>query len=141
MTRFSISGIAIRRHIATIVLALAIIVTGIFFISTIQVDLLPAITYPRIGVRVPTNGIAPSISLQEVTRPLEESMSTVENVELVYSRTRENQVALDLYFKVGGDISTAFNDATTALNRARSRLPSNIGTPRLFKFDPSIRCE
>ena len=51
-SRFSISGIAIRRHIATIMLALAIIVTGIFFITTIQVDLLPAITYPRIGVKI-----------------------------------------------------------------------------------------
>ena len=72
-----ISGIAIRRHIATMMLALAIVVTGIFFITTIQVDLLPAITYPRIGVRIATNGIAPEIALQEITRPLEESMATV----------------------------------------------------------------
>ena len=134
--QFTISGTAIRRHIATIMLTLAVIVIGLFFFSTIQVDLLPSITYPRIGIRVSTNGITPEIAVQEITRPLEEAMSAVEDVELVYSQTRENRISVDLFFRVGGDIDQAFNDATTALNRARDRLPdSSIDNLRLFKFD------
>ena len=135
--QFSISGIAIRRHIATIMLTLAVIIIGLFFFSTIQVDLLPSITYPRIGIRVSTNGITPEIAVQEITRPLEEAMSAVKDVELVYSRTRENRISVDLFFRVGGNIDQAFNDATTALNQARDRLPDSINNPRLFKFDPA----
>ena len=133
----SISGIAIRRHIATIMLTLAVIIVGVFFLRTIQVDLLPAIVYPRIGVRVATDGIAPEIAVEEITRPLEEAMSTLEGVDLIYSQTRENRIAVDLFFQAGGNIDQAFNETTTALNQARGRLPNNIDNPRLFKFDPA----
>ena len=95
---FSISGVAIRRHIGTIMLTLALMVIGLFFINNIAVDLLPSITYPRIGVRVSTNGIAPEVAIEEITRPLEEALSATEGLEQIYSRTREDSVSLDLFF-------------------------------------------
>jgi multidrug efflux pump subunit AcrB len=134
---FSISGLAIRQHIGTMMLALAAIVVGVFFIFNLQVDLLPSITYPRIGVRLDAPGISPEVAIDEVTRPLEEALSATEGVVQVYSQTREGQVSVDLYFQPGGDIDVALNDATAAFNRARSNLPETIEAPRLFKFDPS----
>ncbi|MBD2463971.1 efflux RND transporter permease subunit [Oscillatoria sp. FACHB-1407] len=134
---FSISGIAIRQHIGTLMLTLAVIVIGVFFIFNLQVDLLPSITYPRIGVRLGAPGISPEVAVDEVTKPLEEALSATEGVVQVYSQTREGQVSLDLYFQPGGDIDQALNDATAAFNRARSNLPDTIEEPRLFKIDPS----
>ncbi len=133
----SISGTAIRRHIGTLMLALAVLVMGSFLINRLPVDLLPSITYPRIGVRVNTPGIAPEIAVDEITRPLEESLSATEGVEQIYSTTREGQVRVDLYFAAGGDIDQALNETTAALNRARGRLPDDIDSPIAFKFDPS----
>jgi multidrug efflux pump subunit AcrB len=134
---FSISGIAIRRHIGTLMLTLAVLVIGIFFLTSIQVDLLPSITYPRIGVRVDAPGISPEVAVDEVTRPLEEALATTEGVVQVYSQTREGQVSLNLFFQPGGNIDQALNDATAALNRARGNLPDTIEQPTLFKVDPS----
>jgi hydrophobe/amphiphile efflux-1 (HAE1) family protein len=134
---FSISAIAIRQHIGTLMLTLAVIVIGIFFIFNLQVDLLPSITYPRIGVRLDAPGISPEVAVDEVTRPLEEALSATEGVVQVYSQTREGQVSIDLYFQPGGDIDLALNDATAAFNRARANLPDTIEQPRLFKLDPS----
>ncbi|GAB4233568.1 MAG: efflux RND transporter permease subunit [Elainellaceae cyanobacterium] len=134
---FSISGTAIRQHIGTLMLTLAVIVVGVFFIFSLQVDLLPSITYPRIGVRLDAPGISPEVAVDEVTRPLEEALSATEGVVQVYSQTREGQVSVDLYFRPGGDIDQALNDATAAFNRARSNLPDTIQDPRLFKIDPS----
>lgn len=134
---FSISAIAIKQHIGTLMLTLAVIVMGIYFMTTIQVDLLPAITYPRIGVRLEAPGISPEVAVDEITRPLEEALSATENVVQVFSRTREGQVSLDLYFEPGGDIDQALNDATAAFNRSRGQLPDTIEEPRLFKVDPS----
>lgn len=118
-------------------LTLAVIVVGIFFITSLPVDLLPSITYPRIGVRVNAPGVSPEVAVDEVTRPLEEALSATEGVVQVYSQTREGQVSLDLFFKPGGNIDQALNDATAAFNRARGRLPDTIEEPRLFKVDPS----
>ncbi|MDZ8106897.1 MAG: efflux RND transporter permease subunit [Nostoc sp. DedQUE12a] len=134
---FSLSTIAIRQHIGTLMLTVAVIVIGIFFLTTIQVDLLPAITYPRIGVRLEAPGISPEVAVDEITRPLEEALRATENVVQVFSRTREGQVSLDLYFQPGGDIDQALNDATAAFNRGRGQLPDTIEEPRLFKVDPS----
>ncbi|MBF2050215.1 MAG: efflux RND transporter permease subunit [Elainella sp. C42_A2020_010] len=134
---FSISRTAIRQHIGTLMLTLATIVVGVFFIFNLQVDLLPSITYPRIGVRVDIPGVSPEVAIDEVTRPLEEALSATEGVVQVYSQTREGQSSIDLYFRPGGNIDQALNDATAAFNRARANLPDTVQAPRIFKVDPS----
>jgi len=134
---FSISAVAIRQHIGTLMLTLAVVVVGVFFLTTLQVDLLPSITYPRIGVRLDAPGISPEVAVDEITRPLEEALSATEGVVQVYSQTREGQVSLDLFFQPGGDIDQALNEATAAFNRNRGQLPETIEEPRLFKVDPS----
>ena len=136
-SNFSISTVAIRRHIGTLMLTLAVIVIGVFFLFNIQVDLLPSITYPRIGLRVSVPGISPEVAVDEVTRPLEEGLAATEGVVQIFSQTREGQISVDLYFEPGANIDRALNDATAAFNRARSNLPDTIESPRLFKFDPS----
>ena len=133
----SISTISIRRHIGTLMLTLAVIVLGVFFIIRLPVDLLPSITYPRIGVRVEVQGVSPEVGVDEVTKPLEEAFAATEGVIQVYSQTREGRISLNLYFQPGGNIDQALNDATAAFNRARSRLPDTIESPRIFKYDPS----
>jgi len=134
---FSISSLAIRRHIASLVLTVAVIVLGLFFIQQIPVDLLPSITYPRIGVRADAPGVSPEVAVDEVTRPLEEALAATEGVVQIVSQTREGRISLDLYFQPGGNIDQALNDATATLNRSRDRLPDTVDQPRLFKFDPS----
>ncbi len=134
---FSISTLAIRQHIGTLMLTLAVMVIGVFFVSILPVDLLPAITYPRIGVRVEAPGISPEVAVDRITKPLEEAFTATEGVLQVFSRTREGRTSIDLYFKTGGNIDRALNDATAAFNRARGRLPDIIESPRIFKFEPS----
>lgn len=134
---FSLSGISIRQHIGTLMLTVAVLVLGVFFFTQLQVDLLPSITYPRIGLRMSAPGVSPEVAVDEITKPLEEALSATEGVVQVYSQTREGQVSLDLYFEPGGNIDQALNDATAAFNRARGRLPEVVEDPRLFKIDPS----
>ncbi len=134
---FSLSTLSIRQHIGTLMLTLTVIVVGIFFITQLPVDLLPSITYPRIGVRLEAPGISPEVAIDEITRPLEEALSTTDGVVQIYSQTREGQVNLDLYFKPGSNVDQALNDATAAFNRSRGQLPDTIEDPRLFKADPS----
>ena len=118
-------------------LAIAVVVMGVFFITRLPVDLLPSITYPRIGMRLDAPGISPEVAVDEITRPLEEGLAATEGVVQIYSQTREGRISIDLFFEPGGDIDQALNDATATLNRSRDELPDTVGEPRLFKFDPS----
>jgi multidrug efflux pump subunit AcrB len=131
------SALAIRRHIATLMLTLTIFVMGAFFITRLQVDLLPAIVYPRIGVQLNVPGITPEVGITQVTKPLEEVLATTQGVNQIFSRTREGQVRVDLFFDAGSNVDQALNDVVAAFNRGRSRLPDNVEDARIFKFDPS----
>ena len=135
--RLSVSTLSIRRHIGTLMLTVAVIILGIFFITRLPVDLLPSITYPRIGVRLDAPGVSPEVAVDEITRPLEQALSATEGVVQVFSQTREGRVSIDLFFEPGGNVDQALNDATATLNRARGSLPDTVDQPRLFKADPS----
>lgn len=104
-SRFSISGLAIRRHIGTLMLGLTVFIMGFFITTQLPVDLLPSITYPRIGLRGDAPGLSPEVAVDEITRPLEEALATTEGVVQIFSQTREGQVSIDLFFEPGA-IST-----------------------------------
>lgn len=133
----SLSTLAIRRHIGVLMLAIAVIVLGLFCLTRLPVDLLPSITYPRIGLRLDAPGVSPEVAIDEITRPLEQGLAATEGVVQLFSQTREGRISIDLFFEPGGNIDQALNDATATLNRTRDRLPDTVGEPRLFKFDPS----
>jgi multidrug efflux pump subunit AcrB len=135
--KLSLSAVAIRQHIATLVLTVTVVVLGWFFLTQLRVDLLPSITYPRINVNIDAPGISPEVAVDEITRPLEAALSATEGVVQVYSQTREGRISVELYFRPGANIDQALNDATATLNRARAGLPDTIGQPRISKSDPS----
>ena len=135
--KLSLGATAIRRHIGTLMLTLAVMVLGIFFLFRLQVDLLPSIAYPSIGLRANVPGISPEVAVEEVTKPLEEALSSAEGVVMVFSDTTEGRISISLFFQPGENIDRALNDAVAALNRARDQLPNIIEEPRLFKSDPS----
>jgi len=133
----SISGLAIRRHIATLMLTIAVVVMGLFYVTRLQTDLLPSITYPRVAVQLDAPGVSPEVAINEITKPLEESLASTEGVSQIFSRTREGRVRVDLFFPNGKNVDQALNDVTATFNRGRSRLPDDLENIRIFKFDPS----
>lgn len=136
-TKQWISAIAIHRHVGTLMLAITMVVLGIFFAFRLPIDLLPPITYPRIGVTVNIPGASPEVALEEVTKPLEQALNATEGLEQLFSETSEGRVRLNLYFRPEDDIDKALADATAIFNRSRDSLPDLVTNSSLFKFDPS----
>ena len=136
-TKQLISAIAIRRHVGTLMLAVTMIVLGVFFAFRLPVDLLPPITYPRIGVVVNIPGASPQVALEEVTKPLEKALNATEGLEQIFSETGEGRVRITLYFSPGDDVDRALSDATAIFNRNRDSLPDLVTNGSLFKFDPT----
>jgi multidrug efflux pump subunit AcrB len=60
----SLSSLSIRRHIGVLMLTIAVIIIGLFFLNRLQVDLLPSITYPRISLRMNVPGVSPEVILE-----------------------------------------------------------------------------
>ncbi|MDH5471564.1 MAG: efflux RND transporter permease subunit [Gammaproteobacteria bacterium] len=138
--RFRTGGLAawsINRPIAVSMLALAIIVIGLFSLERLKIDLLPKIIYPDIRVRIIDPGVPARIMEDQITRQLEEQLAITEGAIVVQSDTSEGRSAVGLSFPYGMDIDVALREASTRLDRAKRFLPTTIDPPTIYKRDPS----
>lgn len=117
--------------------ALAVVVIGLFSLDRLGVDLLPHIIYPEVRIRILDPGVPGNIMEDQVTRQLEEQLAITEDAIGVQSRTSEGRSEVDLTFTYGKDIDVALRDASSRLDRAKRFLPDTIDPPVVFKRDPS----
>ncbi len=132
-----IAAWSIRRPVAVVMLALTVVVLGLFSLDRLAVDLLPHIIYPEVRVRVLNPGVPARIMEDEITRQLEEQLAITEGAIAVQSTTTEGRSSVDLSFPYGTDIDRALRDASTRLDRARRFLPTTIEPPIIYKRDPA----
>ncbi len=135
--RFTGGAWSVYHPIGVIMIALAVVVLGLFSLYTLGIDLLPQLIYPEIRVRVLDPGVPATVMEEQITRQLEEQLAITEDAISVQSRTTEGRSAVDLSFAYGKDIDIAFRDASTRLDRAKRFLPSTIQPPIIYKRDPS----
>ena len=132
-----LSSIAIRRPIGTLAAFSVVVVVGLFYLGQLPLDLLPQINYPQIRAGVTYPGVAPEVMEEQVTKILETSLATTEDVVELESETTEGRSGVNMHFSYGTDIDFALQDASKNLDRARSRLPVDADPPAIYKFDPS----
>jgi len=135
----SFSSWSIRHPLGSLAIVSVIIVLGLFFFTTLSVDLLPQIVYPVVMAVVSYPGTDPEVMEETVTKILESRMATTEDVVEISSSTQEGRANVRLRFDYGKDIDLALRDASTQLDRARGRLPQDMNPPMIFKFDPTQR--
>ncbi len=128
---------SIRRPISVIMLALSIVVLGLFSFDRLGVDLLPHIIYPEVRISVSDPGVPARIMEDRVTRQLEEQLAITEGAISVQSDSSEGRSSVSLSFPYGTDIDTALRDASTRLDRAKRFLPDTIDPVTIYKRDPS----
>ena len=136
-TTSNIAAWAIKHPIGVNMIALALLVLGLFMLQRLGVNLLPDIIYPDVRVRIVDTGVPASIMEDKVTRQLEEQLAITEGAISVQSRTTESRSSVDLSFPYGTDIDVALRDASNRLDRAKRFLPDSIEPPVIYKRDPS----
>lgn len=128
---------SIRHPVGVSMIALAVIVLGMFTLSRLAIDLLPHIIYPEIRIRVVDSGVPTSVMEDKITRQLEEQLAITEDAISVQSNTSRGSSSVDLAFNYGKDIDIALRDASSRLDRAKRFLPDSISPPTIYKLDPA----
>ena len=138
--RFRSGGLAawsIHHPIGISMIALTVIVVGLFSLEKLGVNLLPHIIYPEIRVSVRDPGVPALIMEDQITRQIEEQLAITEGAISVQSTSSEGSSRVSLSFPYGTDIDIALRDASTRLDRAKRFLPTTINPPTIYKRDPS----
>jgi hydrophobic/amphiphilic exporter-1 (mainly G- bacteria), HAE1 family len=130
-----ISDFSIRRPVFTIVTMFLILILGGVSFLRIPLKLIPDLN-PPVGVVV-TNypGASPEEVVEKVTKPLEESLSTLPGMKNIQSTSREGSNFILLEFSWTTSIDDIENDVLQRMDQAP--LPDGAQEPRFLKFDPA----
>lgn len=120
-------------------IALAIIVLGIFAFPRLPVALLPDFTPPVVSVSVAYPNVGPEQMESLITRPIENAVSRVNGIQQIDSTSSEGSTEVTATFYYGTNIDTAAIDVQEQVDRIRSQLPNdtNLQQPIITKFDPN----
>lgn len=129
---------AVKRPIMTSLVFAAIMILGIFSFSKLPIDLMPDIETNTIMVLTYYNGASAEDIENNVSRPLENTLNSVEHLKHVDSKSRENVSVITLTFEYGYDIDDLTNDVRDKLDMVANSLPTNCNTPILFKFSTDM---
>ena len=127
---------SIRRKVTIAMFTLGIILFGFVSLSRLNINLLPELSYPTLTVRTEFEGAAPAEIENLVTKPIEEALGVVKNVEQVRSISRTGQSDVTLEFAWGTEMDFASIDVREKLDALQ--LPLEVKRPVILRFDPTL---
>lgn len=134
----SIYSSAVKRPIMTTLCFVAVTIMGLFSLSKLPIDLLPDIETNTIMVMTSYQGASAQDIEQNITRPLENTLNSVEHLKHISSNSRENISIITLEFEFGYDIDALTNDVRDKLDMVSSYLPDGSENPIIFKFSTDM---
>jgi multidrug efflux pump len=132
------TGVFIDRPVASVLLALAILLCGLLALRQLPVAPLPQVDYPSIQVQARMPGASPESMAATVATPLERALGSIAGITDIHSTSVQGQTSINLRFDLDRNVDEAAREVQAAINAARSQLPSGMpGMPNYRKVNPS----
>ncbi len=134
----SLYGSAVKRPIMTTLCFVAVVILGLFSLKTLPIDLYPDVETNTLMVMTSYQGASAQDIEQNVTRPLENVLNSVNDLKHITSKSREGISVITLEFEYGKDIDVLTNDVRDKLDLVSSALPDDVENPTIFKFSTDM---
>ena len=134
----SLYASAVKRPIMTTLCFVAVVILGLFSLTRLPIDLFPDIETNTIMVMTSYQGASASDIEQNVTRPLENTLNSVNDLKHISSKSSEGISVITLEFEYGEDIDVLTNDVRDKLDMVKSALPDDAENPIIFKFSSDM---
>lgn len=134
----SLYSSAVKKPVTTILVFVAVVIIGLFSLLKLPIDLYPDIDTNTIMVMTTYSGASSQDIEQNVTRPLENTLNSVEHLKHITSNSKENISIITLEFEYGYDIDVLTNSVRDKLDMVSSMLPDDAETPIIFKFSTDM---
>jgi hydrophobic/amphiphilic exporter-1 (mainly G- bacteria), HAE1 family len=130
-----LTEIAIKRPAFITMVFVALAVLGLYSYSQMGVDLLPKTDWPIVTVVTVYPGAGPKEVENDISKPLEDGLSSLNNIDNIRSYSRENVSIIVVQFGFSTDLNTAVNDVQRNVDMVRSTLPKEAEAPKIQKAD------
>jgi len=123
----------ILRPVATTLLMLALLLSGLFAYRLLPVAALPQVDYPIIQVLTLYPGASPSVTTSAVTAPLERRLGQIPGLNQMSSTSSGGASVITLQFALEVDLGVAEQEVQAAINSAGSFLPNDLPMPPVYR--------
>lgn len=134
----SLPKLAVKRPVTFFMLFIALVGIGVVAFMGLKMDLFPQLELPTIAVITQYTGVSPEDIEFLITRPIEETVATVENLDTLTSQSREGLSLVMANFAWGTNMDVAERNLRAKVALIEGMLPSGADEPLIFKFDPTL---
>jgi multidrug efflux pump len=127
--------ICVRRPVLATVLSLVVLLVGLISYTRLSVREYPRIDEPVVSVSTLYRGASAEVVESQVTKPLEDSLSGIEGVEVMTSQSRSERSQINVRFTLKRDPDSAAADVRDKVSRVRGRLPESVDEPVIAKVE------
>ncbi|WP_020654677.1 efflux RND transporter permease subunit [Massilia niastensis] len=128
----------IRRPVATALLMLAIVLSGLVGYRFLPLSALPQVDFPTIQVQTLYPGASPEVMARTVTAPLERQFGQMSGLTRMSSTSAAGVSVVTLQFGLGQTLDVAEQEVQAAINAGGSLLPTDLPAPPVYaKVNPA----
>ena len=132
------SRLFINLPVATSLLMVAILLSGLFAFKFLPLSSLPEVDYPTIQVQTFYPGASPEVMTSSVTAPLERQFGQMPGLNQMTSASSGGASVVTLQFSLDLGLDVAEQEVQAAINAAGNVLPNDLPTPPTYaKFNPA----
>lgn len=130
--------LSVKKPYTIIVAVVLVIILGFVSFSNMTVDLFPSMNLPYAIVFTTYPGASPEEVEQTVTKPIEQSMATISNINNVSSTSGENVSTVILEFTETANMDSATIEMRESLDQISGYWPDTVGNPMIMKLNPDM---
>ncbi|AWL06803.1 efflux RND transporter permease subunit [Massilia oculi] len=128
----------INRPVATALLMLAIVLSGLVGYRFLPLSALPQVDFPTIQVQTLYPGASPEVMARTVTAPLERQFGQMAGLTRMSSTSAAGVSIVTLQFALGETLDVAEQEVQAAINAGGSLLPTDLPAPPVYaKVNPA----
>ncbi|HLP53893.1 MAG TPA: efflux RND transporter permease subunit [Fluviicola sp.] len=133
----TLTELSIKRPSFIIVIFTILIGGGLLCYNQLSYELLPDFSPPILTVQTVYPGAAPATVESQISKPMEDQLSGLEDISEVTSFSLDNASLVMLEFKNSADIDEAMENAQRKVNQLAGKLPDGAQTPAISKIEPN----
>ena len=133
MVKFSV-----KKPLTVFVVVLAVVVLGVVSYLKMTPDLMPNMDFPYVIIVTADPGASPESVESDITKPMEQSMATLDQIKEVTSTSQNSVSMVMLEFEDGVNMDTISVDIQQKISVLQGQWDDTVGAPYVLKINPSV---
>jgi len=130
-----ITKAVLRRPVTTLLVILSIVFFGVISLINTKLELTPEISMPMFIIQTTYIGAAPADVNELISKPIEDHLATLGNVDSITSQSYENYGITLVQYEYGTDMDNAYSELRKKLDLAKADLPEDAKEPLIMELN------